>query len=447
MDAPAHGFEITSGTICEELQIVDEQIIRRVTAGSFRGETRSEVNIRPHIPNKSTAYLQDTWDQLFLRADRREDLAYDSRPLGIVDLFAGCGGFSLGVSLAAEAVRLNAIPCVAVDTDKVALSVYRRNLGPKSTLDSSVADLVDYRVGVRGKRIDFSYVPEITSEALATWKGRVTAVIGGPPCQGHSNFNNRSRRDDPRNSLYLTLPAAAVALEAPLVVIENVPDVVRDKTDVVGRAVGVLESEGYKVDHRVVSALDLGLPQTRRRHILIASRALQPDLACGLRALSRNQRSVEWAIGDLRRSENPDDPFNLSAELSIENKARIDHLFDEGIYNLPDHVRPDCHKEGHSYPSVYGRLAWGQPAGTVTTGFLSPGRGRFIHPAERRGITPHEAARFQGFPDWFKFTTDEGRNLKNKEYSKLIGEAVPPVIGYLAGLCAFATLSENDLKY
>ena len=80
------------------------------------------------------------------------------------------------------------------------------------------------------------------------------------------------------------------------------------------------------------------------------------------------------------------------------------------------------------------------------TGFMSPGRGRFIHPAERRVLTPHEAARLQGFPDSFHFSDERGPLRQRKHYSKLIGDAVPPAIAYIAGLTAFGTLEKQDLK-
>lgn len=125
--------------------------------------------------------------------------------------------------------------------------------------------------------------------------------------------------------------------------------------------------------------------------------------------------------------------------LSEDNLVRINHLFDNGLYELPDEVRPDCHKNGHTYPSVYGRLRWDRPSQTITTGFLTPGRGRYIHPIRRRVITPHEAARIQSFPDSFRFVvgdTDPSRNA----LTKWIGQAVPPLLGYAATLPLFTRL-------
>jgi DNA (cytosine-5)-methyltransferase 1 len=119
---------------------------------------------------------------------------------------------------------------------------------------------------------------------------------------------------------------------------------------------------------------------------------------------------------------------------SEENIVRINHLHDNNAYNLPDEVRPDCHKNGHTYPSVYGRMFWEKPAQTITTGFLTPGRGRYIHPKARRVLTPHEAARVQSFPDTFSFVVSESDPPSRSSVAKWIGDAVPPLLGYAATL-------------
>ncbi len=134
--------------------------------------------------------------------------------------------------------------------------------------------------------------------------------------------------------------------------------------------------------------------------------------------------------------------FHSAGQLSEENKKRIDWLFDRNENDLPDHIRPYCHQNGHSYKSVYGRLKWDEPSGTITTGFLTPGRGRYIHPKERRALTPHEGARIQGFPDSFSFVFPGAQSYKVK-LSKVIGDAVPPALGYVVGIAALALLQST----
>jgi DNA (cytosine-5)-methyltransferase 1 len=128
--------------------------------------------------------------------------------------------------------------------------------------------------------------------------------------------------------------------------------------------------------------------------------------------------------------------YHTPATLSAANKRRIDYLFDNDLYDLPDDQRPTCHRSGTTYKAVYGRLQWDQPAGTITTGFMTPGRGRYVHPTQRRTLTAHEAARIQGFPDSFRLTLENGTIPPKNLLAKVIGDAVPPPMGYAAVLAA-----------
>ncbi len=187
------------------------------------------------------------------------------------------------------------------------------------------------------------------------------------------------------------------------------------------------------------------MPQTRKRHILIASRFAQPDLGAVIESLKRPQRDLRWAIGDLVDIK-PSRLIDTPADLSEVNQGRIKYLFESGEYDLPNEWRPDSHKDGHTYPSIYGRLRWEQPSGTITTGFNSPGRGRYIHPELRRTITPHEAARIQGFPDRFEFSLINGDSPTRTSLANMIGAAVPPQIGYAAGVAALASIDLDQLS-
>jgi DNA (cytosine-5)-methyltransferase 1 len=268
----------------------------------------------------------------------------------------------------------------------------------------------------------------------------VDILLAGPPCQGHSNLNNRTRRTDKRNLLYLTAPAMAVACRAKLCIIENVPDVLRDAHRVVETARALLIKSGYAIDEAILSAVDFGVPQSRKRHFLIAVRTDQAEL--DLRSVTEAFRmpatTLKHAISDLKNSTGVD-WFHSPATLSAENKRRIDWLFDHGKYDLPDRHRPDCHKGGHTYPSVYGRMHWDEPAQTITTGFLTPGRGRYIHPSRRRTITPHEAARIQSFPDGYAFDLSPQPTSRNM-LAQVIGDAVPPLMALGIGLTGLTLL-------
>lgn len=112
-----------------------------------------------------------------------------------------------------------------------------------------------------------------------------------------------------------------------------------------------------------------------------------------------------------------------------ENRLRIDWLFYNDAHELDNSEKPDCHKEGTIYTAVYGRMYGDRPAPTITTGIGTPGQGRFIHPTQRRLITPHEASRIQGFPDGYGFLEKDG-TAKRKDLAKWIGDAVPSILGY-----------------
>jgi DNA (cytosine-5)-methyltransferase 1 len=133
--------------------------------------------------------------------------------------------------------------------------------------------------------------------------------------------------------------------------------------------------------------------------------------------------------------------MNGLPDMSQENQERLNWLFNNDSFELPNHVRPICHQDGHTYPSVYGRMKPDQPAPTLTTGFMSPGRGRFIHPLERRMLTPREAARLQGFPNWFDFLDRD--NTKRSDLAKWIGDAVPSILGYFATMSLAEDLFQN----
>lgn len=354
-----------------------------------------------------------------------------------IDLFSSVGGLSLGFGFAAQALGLLHRSLLAVDIDEEALSVFARNFPGTTTLSESATNLTD--VAIRGQRENarFAYQPEITHDVLEPLVGSVDVVLAGPPCQGHSTLNNRTRHEDPRNRLYLEAVGTAVALEAPLIIVENVPTVRNDKNRVVETAKSALEQAGYHVDDGVISGDKIGAPQSRKRHFLVASRFEIPSIRATVKAIDADPMTLRQAIEDLECASSSF--LDESPRLSSDNHRRIAYLFEEGLYDLPNQQRPDCHKDGHTYPSVYGRLRWDQPSPTITTGYMTPGRGRFIHPSQQRTLTAHEAARIQGFPDTYDFSLPNDMVPSRKQLGKWIGDAVPSQLGYAAGLSALAS--------
>lgn len=378
----------------------------------------------------------------------------DAPPLNVVDLFCASGGFGTGAALAAQAFGKRAVFRAIADADEAAMSVYARSHPVENAITDSLATIVDYSVEEVGDKAEFDYPPEVMNAVLENEVGNVDLLVAGPPCQGHSNLNNHTRRNDPRNDLFVTTAAVAVALEARVVVVENVRSVVRSHGDVVALARKLLESEDYAVTEKILKMKDLGGWQTRERYFMIAVRDGDAKRVegCVDRWLQRNTPDGSgrrepldalWAISDLQdlRGETIFDTTPVQGE---ENARRIKYLFDEGLFDLPNHQRPDCHKNGTTYGSVYGRMRLNEPAPTITTGIGTPGQGRFIHPTRPRMITPHEAARIQCFPDGYGFLPPDG-TVSRKDLAKWIGDAVPPLLGMVPICAALSAAAGEDV--
>jgi DNA (cytosine-5)-methyltransferase 1 len=339
--------------------------------------------------------------------------------ISIVDLFCGCGGMTIGLREAAAEAKHRLEVALAVDDDTAAVGAFLRNFPGSGVEHAKVEALID---GELGSGLT------TTESALRKRVGPVSVLVGGPPCQGHSDLNNHTRRNDSRNSLYARMARAAIVLAPAAVIIENVPQVANDRGQVVAITTEALEAAGYRVHTRTVDLRKVGVPQRRKRHILLAVSASLPspqEILDGLNGgCPKHVRTVGWAIGDLEAME-PAAAYDCASTPSDENRVRIDKLFDDDLHDLDNDDRPPCHRDKkHTYRSMYGRLWWDQPAQTVTTGFGSMGQGRYVHPTRRRTITPHEAARLQTIPDYVRLGADE----KRAAWAQMIGNAVPPFL-------------------
>lgn len=420
----------------ELLSVSYEQVGNSILK-TIRTPTGERVSSRPTLDGSGD--LSDKWAKSYLLGGRLERPNGATGRIAVAELFCGSGGLAMGFGESCRELGLTFESEACLDHDPEAVVVYAANHGSRIRSAKSASEIVDYQVIGSGPEAEFLYEPELVDPAWAKIVGQVDVLLAGPPCQGHSNLNNRTRRVDKRNELYLTVPATAVALGVDVVVIENVEAVVHDRSRVVESARALLEKSGYTVEVGVISATGIGWPQTRRRYFMIARKSAAPlPVASVMNAFAASSiRDVMWAIGDL--ADLPfDGKLHITTELSDENRKRIDYLFDHDEYELPNSERPDCHKDGTSYGAVYGRMYPHKPAPTLTTGFLTPGRGRYIHPTQRRTITPREAARIQGYPDSYDFFPDPKNPTTKAKLTKWIGDAVPMPLGYIAGMCALA---------
>jgi DNA (cytosine-5)-methyltransferase 1 len=336
--------------------------------------------------------------------------------LSLVDLFSGCGGMTLGVWEAARLRHRKVSVRLAVDSADEPMAVYRANFDITPNR-ARVDDVGRIFSGKRGRPL---------SSVERYWVGRarqVDLIVAGPPCQGHSDLNNSTRRKDPRNALYLRVSRAAEILRPKAIIIENVPAVLHDKNRVVQEAIDWLKRLDYQVVESVVKLTHFGIPQHRKRHILVAVLG-QTFTFPNLESKPTSILTAGQFLDGLE--DEPDERTELfyrPSRMTDANLDRVEYLFDHRLHDLPDAERPSCHRDkDHAYVSMYGRMHWDRPAQTLTSGFGSMGQGRYVHPRRRRLLTPHEAARLQGFPDFFDFSP--ARKLTHLR--EMIANAVPP---------------------
>jgi DNA (cytosine-5)-methyltransferase 1 len=370
---------------------------------------------------------QDTrslYDQVILRNKMPAWHAPLRGTVRAADLFSGCGGLSLGTREAATALGKEFKSVLAIDEHLPSLEVYEQNFSPTVSINDDIWKVLSGEVGARLQKEEKTLLKKI---------GAVDICLAGPPCQGHSDLNNHTRRKDKRNHLYERVARFAEIAEPSHLIIENVPNVINAKERALDNTIARLEKLGYKVDTNIIRLAELGVPQNRKRDVLIASRTRLSIPEIVSRHSVSTERTVRWAIADLARK-NPEAVFDRPSVLHEDNVKRINYLMRYDKYDLPNRLRPNCHQDDHSYVSMYGRLHYDEPAQTITSGFGSPGQGRYIHPTCRRTLTPHEAARLQFFPDSFDFSSVKSRT----SLANMIGNGVPILLAFVLALALLA---------
>ncbi len=247
-------------------------------------------------------------------------------------------------------------------------------------------------------------------------------IVGGPPCQGFSPLGKMSPRDEHQemNQLWRQYLRVVDMVQPKVFVVENVPEFLRSAEG--AQMIAMAESRGYKTVADVLNAYDYGVPQKRRRAIIIASRVGAPRLP-DPNAVRRNVRDAigglplqpteeNWHIG-----RNPRPESLRRYRLIPPGGNRFDLLKTEEGRRLA----PRCWIEKRTGSTdVFGRLEWDKPALTIRTEFFKPEKGRYLHPQADRPITHREAMRLQTFPDDFIWV---GSRIS---VAKQVGNAVPP---------------------
>ncbi len=327
-----------------------------------------------------------------------------------IDLFCGAGGLSYGLRESGVIVK------AGIDLDPACEYPYIKNI-KAPFFKKNVED-------VQGKELAALYSP-----------GAIRLLAGCAPCQPFSTLaNGRDTTEDQKWGLLVEFARLVKELKPELVTMENVPRVANHAP--YEAFIGTLRTLGYHVDAQSVRCADFGIPQERRRFVLIASRFGQIKLP----KPGKSVRTVRDAISHLKPlaagESDSSDPLHKARSLTPINLARIKASRPGGSWeDWPEDLRSPCHRipSGSTFRSVYARMSWDSPAPTITTQSFNFGTGRFGHPEQDRAITMREAAILQSFPPKYQFVKDGGK-VHMSTIGRLIGNAVPPKLAEVIGL-------------
>ncbi len=324
-----------------------------------------------------------------------------------IDVFSGVGGLSAGM------VRAGFAAIAAIEIDKYAVLTYRMNHSETTVIEKDI------------RRVS-------TDEIIKELNGEPLHLLAGcPPCQGFSSVRRLNRKQnvhDERNDLILEYLRLVKELRPLTIMMENVPGLIN--YDLFKDVVKELDSIGYRPKVEIVNVKDYGVPQNRKRLIMVGSLLGEIDIAEG----TREKVTVKDAIGKLEPIQETKDPLHkITANHTPEVMERIRLTPKDGgsWKDLPEQYTLECHKkENVGFNDIYGRLRWNDYSATITGGCLNPSKGRFLHPEEDRVITAREAALLQSFPRRYKFPV----NIPKASLALLIGNALPPRFSYIQSM-------------
>ncbi len=324
-----------------------------------------------------------------------------------IDLFCGVGGLTHG--LTRGGIRVAA----GIDIESTCRYPYEANNKPARFLEEDVRNL--------------------TSEAIAQLlaDAPLTLIAGCAPCQPFSTYSRSGRKQTENSDWQLVKDFGRLVRECQphFVTMENVPQVEQHPVFLEFLS----DLDGYHVTWRSLDCSSIGVPQTRKRLVLLASRVGPECLSLPLKTTKpATVRNTISRLPRLRAGESDaNDPLHIACKLSDLNLKRIRVSLPGGTWRDWDpSLRAACHRKttGDTFPSVYGRMEWDKPAPTITTQCFGYGNGRFGHPEQDRAITLREAAMLQTFPKNYAFIK-KGERVRFSLLGRLIGNAVPVRLG------------------
>jgi len=333
-----------------------------------------------------------------------------------IDSFSGAGGLSLGLSKAGFDILYS------FDIDEHAVKTQLLN-----------KKYFNHKIQQQDIR---EFDPEEIMKALDIKKGELSLFAGGPPCQGFSIQRIGADQDD-RNNFVFVFIEKMIALSPKFFLLENVPGINGNRgKKILGDALVHAEKNGYHIHKNILDAQEYGVPQRRKRIIIIGERESSSPLKFSYPIPSEKKISVRDTIAHLpappkNGKEHPNIKHHRSDKLSDINIKRIKYVKEgQGMAFLPEHLLADCHKAGADnigHRNVYGRMKWDDVAPTITARFDSFTRGMFGHPEQNRTISLREGALLQTFPSDFEF-------VGNKvDIARQIGNAVPVNLAFAIG--------------
>lgn len=357
----------------------------------------------------------------------------NGRQFTAVEVFAGGGGLAVGLREAGFRT------VAAVELEPHAAATFKANHPTVQVFRQDVRT-------VRGSMI------------MPLAGGCVDALAACPPCQGFSSLTSKWRKDDLRNSLVAEVGRLADELRPRAIMVENVPGLAQKGRPLFDALLDQLHGLGYTTNWAVLQVADFGVPQRRRRLVLLAGLGFHIDMPSvthsrtGADGLPK-WRTVRDTISGLTEPVTFTEAkeyggaqaigWHVVRQLSPANVERLKRAKPGGNWkDIPEELRAPCHKDGYEgFPNVYGRMVWDEPSVTITAGCTTLSKGRFGHPDKQRTISLREAALLQTFPADYRFETPHFERA-----CEIVGNALPCVFAEAIARRVYVTLSDRTVN-
>lgn len=342
-----------------------------------------------------------------------------------IDLFCGAGGMSLGLEMAGFEIKLG------LDFVKDCEDTHLHNF---KTVPFICGDITN----VSGSEI---------LQKIGLKKGELTLVSGGPPCQGFSTINGKSRfLENPKNKLFVQFVRIIDELSPTWFIMENVTGLLSMNAGAVKEAIfDAFKKIGYSVEAKVLNAVDYGVPQNRKRAIFIGNNAgLKiefPEPSHGninnqLNVFENNNLLPYVTVGEALKgiSEKtilPNHVLPVHADIVLKRMSFVPEGGNQK--DIPDEFKPP-----QKFMNTYGRLHNNKPSNTIHTRFDVASTGSLYHPTENRALSVREGARLQSFPDNYEFSGKKGSQYRQ------VGNAVPPLLAKAIGAKILSIMQGRD---